>query len=290
LWVVSTQAGLRGSARIAACAVAITGYPAFVTFARGQVDGLVLLGVALSWVAWRRAREGASGLVLGLAFFKFHVVLGVPLFLLARRSVRAVLGMVAALAIGFIPLVVWLGPGVWLDYLRTLTPAASAGIHADVSHLAGVDFGLVGITDALRLPRSVGLAAGALLLVVYAGVVWRRRADARLDVPLGVVVGFLASPYQGVQDLILLSVPLIVLAAELSQRRAPQTGWLAVVAIYAAGLVAFPLPLLVPLLLLLATGYLFFAAGRQPLDEQVKDEQLHRRGRDRLVEKRRVDG
>lgn len=80
--------------RIAIALVALAGFGTGALWIEGQWDGLLVLGVALAYWAWRCDRSVLAGLAIGVtaSIAKPHLVLGIAAFMLGRREWRAIAG------------------------------------------------------------------------------------------------------------------------------------------------------------------------------------------------------
>jgi len=219
VWVTATIAALVGAAlkfvprdRVLGL-VLIAALPATsLTVVASQTTFLTVCATALGVLLVER-RPILAGVLLGLAAcLKPTALVFLPLAYLAARTWRPFLATAATgLAVAALT-TLWLGPAVWLDWLRALPrfehivlydPAflpsmispASAGVHL---HLAA---------DVMLALRAVCTVAGGALV----WWVWRRRSDPAFRLIALMAAGLLASPYAMRYDAALFVVPAVAL-------------------------------------------------------------------------------
>jgi hypothetical protein len=248
-------AGLRGRAALLAAVAAAASLPVYVLLLQGQSDGLMLAALAAAALAWTRLRPARAGGFAALALVKPQLMLLLPALFLARRSGRAL----AAFGAGCLLLVaVSLAVFGWqacLEWIRILAPwafAGGGGFAVDTQD----QYSLRGLLQLLGLPLLAQLAVLVALLLGLTALLWRSRADARLQLALALAGSFALSPYQHAHDLSLLLVPGLLLAGALPSIPHPRLGgWLLL-----AGWLGLELLVLVPLLtalsILVVTAFL----------------------------------
>ena len=196
--------------RAGAIALASAGTGSALLFLEGQWDGFSVLGLGAAYVLWKRDHRLAAGLALGLSagIAKPHLVVGVGVWILARRDWRTVAGgLLAVLVLLGLSLVV-AGPDGLVAYGHQLSRPVDSPIRQMLSWsgLAGSWLGTGSAAYAL---------IGALSLATWAaaGVVgWRTRRRPDLFEPslaTAVVLSLLAAPHLLVHDLTLLAPPLV---------------------------------------------------------------------------------
>jgi len=154
--------------------LALSFFPIFVALVQGQDSLLLLLLVALGYLALRAGRPLMAGFCLGLGLFRFHLVLPVILVLVLHRKAKVLAGFAAA-ALLAVFISVWLigihqtlAYPLWAWHLEramgTNTPLIAA-----MPNLRGV------LQIALRSETGklsgVIAAAGGTLLLLWAA--WR---------------------------------------------------------------------------------------------------------------------
>jgi len=186
----------------------------FQNFGYGQNGFLsvILVGGGLLLL---ESRPFLGGLLLGLFTYKPHLVVLVPLALLAGRHWRALGGLLTgAIVLGLASLWVF-GLDTWMVFLESLRHSWQS--------LASGKVGSGGVLPLIKMPsvtaalRLAGVGAPAALagqaavsLTVAAAVawVWARRAGVAGRNALLVLGVLLFTPYEFVYDLTLLALPL----------------------------------------------------------------------------------
>lgn len=193
---------------------------AFVNLLQGQtgIVSLLLLGGGLLLV---ERRPTTAGVLIGLACFKPHLGLLVPLALLAGRQWRAFASAAGTvLALIGLSLIV-LGPAPWGAFLSNLTAAGDLVSSGTVPWPK-----MPSVLAALRLagaPEEVAWAAQAVAAAVATAVVvwlWATRPGRPMVVAATVCAALLVPPHLNDHDLVLLAVPLWLLV-----RAGQQDGW-----------------------------------------------------------------
>jgi hypothetical protein len=200
--------------------------PTFVLLLQGQSDGLAMLGLGLSALAWTRGRQGWAGAAAALTLGKPQLVLLLPVLFFVRRSWRAAaayLGVGAAAVAASFPFFGFQG---WGDYLRLVAPwlfGRYPGFPVESQSL----FSLRGALE--HLPGGAGLALGvlALLLLLVAVALALNGSRPRLDFALSIAASIALSAYAHAHDLVLLLAPSLLLASLLLDGAAsrPRVGW-----------------------------------------------------------------
>ena len=162
-----------------------------------------------------------AGLCFGILVFKPHLLIAVPVALLAARRWRALAGLVAA-AVGWCA-ASWivLGTPSWLAFLRSAPLARMTLEHGLVP-----PWKMVSTFAALRLlhlPLSLAYATQAVVGVAVLGLVWRlavRRPGGQAEGAMAIVGTLLCTPFLLDYDLVCLALPLAWL-----MRQALRSGW-----------------------------------------------------------------
>jgi hypothetical protein len=222
--------------------IALAGVPAFLMALNGQVDGVVVLGLALAWRLYSRENQFWAGVALALVLAKPHLVLGIAAALLVTGRWRMLAGWVA----GGLPLIVavtaiqpHLMPA-WVEYAF-----GSAG-------RIGCDLSLAGIADQL-----VGGPIGSVLATLSGlGItLWLARGrEPRQAAAIVIVGGLLAAPHALGYDLVLVLLALLIAGRDQLWRLMVISAGTLAAALAGAGFVADPrlvAPLIGSLLLLL---------------------------------------
>jgi hypothetical protein len=254
--------GLRGRTALIASLAAFAFFPNLVTVTRGQIDGLVLLACVAALAAWQGRRPFWSGLSIGLALVKPQLLFGVVAYWLATRSFRALSALSLAASLCVAAPLLFFGPQVIVDFLHlSLTDALTSHVSLGQGYQDPAIYSLHGLATLLGLPQIVAWLIDGLLLVIFMALTWGNRLDARLAFAASIPLTILVSPHQGVQDLVLLIVPGVVLAAHLLKRQG-WFGWWLLAACYFSLQACILLGGLTVLPMLALSAYLLYAARR----------------------------
>ena len=206
-------------------------FPVFVCLLQGQDSLLLLLFFGLAFVAIKNGRDSVAGVCLGLALFRFQLVLPVMAVMLLRRRWKAVAGfaVTAAALTGISAAVV--GWGELVNYPSRLLQishiqAGTAMNPKIMPNLRGVAAGLAGEGNIAHV--LIGLLS--LGLVAWAAWGWKvDRLDFELGFSLTLVVAVMVSYHLMAHDLSVLLLPLL-LAADWLLRERPRgmARWLTV--------------------------------------------------------------
>jgi Glycosyltransferase family 87 len=196
-------------------------FPAAVALLQGQDSILLLFLYSLIFSALITGRNLVAGLCLGLALFKFQLVLPFVLVLLLRRQWRAVAGfMVTSFVLLLISasVVGWNGvmayPGFVLGLNRS---GAQAGIYPrEMPNLRGL---VAGSLHLAGLPALLLIIMLSVALLIWTARWWRvqpepsqTRSDFLLGFSLCLTVTIITSYHLLVHDLSLLILPVLLLA------------------------------------------------------------------------------
>lgn len=195
--------------RIAFALVAGLSMPAIATLVFGQVDVIVLAGLAGGYLALRAKRPGLAALPLGLVLVKPHFLIGVGFYLLASRQWKTI-GVLAAIGLPLLIVPALLtAPETLAGNARILSsyPGADSNLMVNAEMMANWRGFIVSATNhndlLLWLP---GLATIAIAAVAVA---WPRWTSGDFDraYSLAVALPLLASPHLHTQSLLLLALP-----------------------------------------------------------------------------------
>lgn len=259
--------------------------PLGIALFQGQTSLAVLLFYTLCFIQLKRGRPLAAGVWLGLALFKFQLVLPFALIFLLRRQWRflagfslsgAFFGVLSLLAVG------WRGLGSYARFLALITTNPQ-----NVSYGSSLDMvSMQGFLGALLGPYLSGKAIGFLVLAVALGLIvltawrWQRMADRKADpgtvdlmFAAAIAVSLAAGSHLFAHDLSPLMISLLLVAAHFPARglRALRCLLGASLAVFWATPLVFILLtrhevyLLSPVLIIFALGVLHLAA-KQPAE------------------------
>lgn len=165
-------------ARIAVFLAACAGSGTYLLLLLGQWDGVIALGVASAYAAWRSRRPGLAGflVVTSLAIAKPHLGLGIAAFLIGRHERRAIMGAsIAVVVVGAIGLLVD-GVAGYVMWFHELWAAVSSTPANETFGIAGAVASWMGLGSAAQI---VVVAGSVVILCVAAVLGWlsRRRPD-----------------------------------------------------------------------------------------------------------------
>jgi hypothetical protein len=196
-------------------------FPVTMALLQGQDSILLLFLYGLAFSALATGRAFVAGLCLGLALFKFQLVLPFVFVLLLRRQWRTVAGLVVS---AFVLLLVsaavvgWSGVMAYPEFvLRLNRSGAQAGIYPrDMPNLRGL---VAGSLHLAGRPSALLIIAVSLVLVALAARWWRAQPERPqgghqfgLGFSLCLTVTIIASYHLLVHDLSLLILPILLVA------------------------------------------------------------------------------
>ncbi len=193
-------------------------FPEFMDLLMGQDAPLLAFLFAISFWQLSTDRDTGAGFTLGLALFKFQLVIPFVVALLIGGRKRVLPGFAtsafAVLAISAV-IVGWKGLLKYPSYLLALNQATGVGIAPESQlNLRGPITLLVG---RLASPGRIywALAPVALGAIVYTGLIWRKAGDRSLAEGFGLaaIVAIVTSYYANDYDLLWLIVPLLAMRA-----------------------------------------------------------------------------
>lgn len=209
-------------------------FPVFVCLLQGQDSLLLLLLFGLAFVAMKGGRDFVAGICLGLALFRFQLVLPVMAVVLLRRRWKAVAGFAMASLVLVGVSVAVVGWGALMNYPRQLLQFSHA--QAEGAMNPRVMPNLRGVVAALAGNGNLAhVLLGALSLALLAWAAWNWKAggpEFDLGFGLSLVVAVIVSYHLMAHDLSALLLPLLV-GAEWLLRERPHgmARWLTVASI-----------------------------------------------------------
>jgi len=191
-------------------------FPVIMALLQGQDSILLLFLYGLVFSALATGRGFVAGLCLGLALFKFQLVLPFVVVLLVRRQWRAIAGFVIT---SFVLLLVsaavvgWKGVMAYPRFVLGLSRSgAQAGIYPrDMPNLRGL---VAGSLHLAGLPATLLIVALSIALLALAAYWWRGQPEHQfvLGLSLCLTVAIIISYHLLVHDLSLLILPILLLA------------------------------------------------------------------------------
>lgn len=156
---------------------ALAFFPLLMTFIQGQDTVLLLLLLALAYIALKRNADFCAGCWLGLGLFRFHLVLPLALILLLRRRLKTTLSFaLTGVVLGVISLAVvgWRETLAYPGYIWRMESAL--GRRAIVPHDMPNLRGLLATALSSRLsPALVNslIAVLSLALIYFVSLKWK---------------------------------------------------------------------------------------------------------------------
>lgn len=191
-------------------------FPLIMALLQGQDSILLLFLYGLAFSALAKGRAFVAGLCLGLALFKYQLVLPFVVVLLVRRQWKAVAGFILtafALLLVSAAVVGWHGVTAYPRFVLHLnSTAAQAGIYPrDMPNLRGLINGLLHVTGAAAMALIIIVSVA---LVAVAARLWRAQAghEFELGFSLCLVITVIVSYHLLVHDLSVLMLPMLVVA------------------------------------------------------------------------------
>lgn len=205
---------------------AVLGLFPFLAMLLEQQDSVLALLILIGcWVALRKGREGQAGFLLGLALFKFPIVLPLALVLWFWKP-KLLRGLILSGALVGVLSLAMVGPAglrSYFTYLSAMThdsaaavseryqldPRTNPTIRGLVYELASGGHETVSPVAAKLVPIGLGLLD--LLGLGFAWKVMRGDADPNVKFAFAVLVALLLSFHLLMHDLTLLALPFILL-------------------------------------------------------------------------------
>ena len=191
-------------------------FPAFMDLLLGQDALLLALLFAISFWQLATKRDTAAGFTLGLALFKFQLVIPFLVILWIAGRKRILPGFVgsASVVVALSAAIVgWKRLLEYPGYLLATNRATGVGIVPEYQmNLRALFTWLLRPLDHPMLLDWM-IAPVALAAIVYAGLLWGKGGDRRLAEGFGlaVIVTIVTSYYASDYDLLLLIVPLLAM-------------------------------------------------------------------------------
>jgi glycosyl transferase family 87 len=191
---------------VALIGASVISLPAAWNYWLGQWDALLLLPAFGGAVLIARGRPLAAGVLLSLLLMKPQTVWLLPLILVFAGQWRLLGGMAvgAALWVATSLLLVPAGQlALWPAYVLAQAPAVSASIGFP---------GLISLLSGSQIGFPVALVSASTACAAAFLARKRLRHSPLLALALGLVLSFVCAPHIFAYDLIIISVPLIILA------------------------------------------------------------------------------
>ena len=198
----------------------------FITLRYGQLSAITTALFIAAAALDRRGRPFFAGFCLGMVAFKPHLVVPAGIVWLATLRWRLLAGLILGVALHLTVGVVVAGPDATLEWLRTLVALAQdpnlvQGFPAEVHSLRGF-WRLLGATP----PGLSWLTAASTGIVILGTVwIWRVRATSEWRWAALVTATVLVSPHLLTYDLLLMTIPLMLISEALLGAMEQPRGW-----------------------------------------------------------------
>jgi hypothetical protein len=207
-------------------------YPIGQTIFEGQDSILILCLYAASFLSLKSDRPLLAGFTLGLALFKFHLVLPTILLLLIYREIKAVLGFLYASGLVGVISTLIVGISGMAQFATNLIESNAALADPTnrerfalnptaYSNIRGLIYWLIGPNSSDRTMLIIVAAASAGLLV--AAGLWLRRIPTDLRFSFTIVITTLVSFHLYYHDVSMMLIPMFVAAEAALAGRSSQT-------------------------------------------------------------------
>ena len=191
-------------------------FPVAMALMQGQDSILLLFFYGLAFLALAKGRSFVAGLCLGLALFKFQLVLPFVLVLVLKRQWKAVAGFTTTAFVLLwvsVAMVGWSGVIAYPEFLLRLTRSgARVGIDPrDMPNLRGL---VAGSLHLAGLPATLLIIVLSVALVALASHWWRMQSRHQfvLGFSLCLTITTVTSYHLQVHDLSLLILPILLVA------------------------------------------------------------------------------
>ena len=212
---------------VGAVLLALAGAGTLPLILQGQEVGEITLGLAVAYFLWRRQHLalGGGALVMGAAFAKPHLALGLVAFVIGWRERRLVAGALAggAASVGLFVLVAgWHGVIGFLGAAMHSVSISPETLQSGFTGLFSTLFGSGGLSTVATVFATLIALAGCVLL---GRLVRRDRTRLPLALTSAAALSLLAAPHVLSHDLVLLAPALVAILAPLSVRDGPAAQW-----------------------------------------------------------------
>ena len=201
-------------------------FPLLVALLEQQDSVLALLIVISCWLALSKGRDARAGFLLGLALFRFQLILPLA-FVLFLWKPKIFKGFVLSGALVFVLSLAMVGPTGFRSYVNYMTAMAHHSSEAVTQNgfivdprtyptIRGLVYELAGPGSGSASPTATRLIAGVvglleLLCLVFTWIFMRRETPPEHKFAFAILSGLLLSFYLLMHDLVLLALPFVLL-------------------------------------------------------------------------------
>lgn len=194
-------------------------FPIFANFHQGQDAILLLLLLVLAVRALDRHSDFLAGCWLGLAVFKYHLIIPLILLLVLWRGCKLLQGFAAtASAMGLLSIAIvgWRGAAQYPAYVWRVMSAPGLGRipYRQLPNLMGLLAGWPFLEDMGSPIQIAALACSVTLLIIVAKIGWSAKEGqtGRLSIGCAVISALLVGYSTNTYDLSLLVLPLALVS------------------------------------------------------------------------------
>jgi alpha-1,2-mannosyltransferase len=203
-------------------------YPFIETVCHAQNTCISLLLMSWAVLAWRSGRAYYAGVAIGILFYKPQLAAVVLLAMTLTIGWRALAGACASIAVLLLFNLLTL-PGTLTEYFHVLTPNIEyyLATHPNVwmAHATFNGFWHVALGPTSTTAQILAILCGMPVAFGLLLCVWRNRKSGRRDRMISAVIAAtpLIMPYYLDYDLLLLSIPAVLMAVEIIDRGPAKT-------------------------------------------------------------------
>ena len=188
--------------------------PVTIALMLGQDSVLILVLFSLATVLLRKNRDIAAGALVGLAFFKFQIVIPIAFLFLVWRRWRVFAGICLSAAVATTASCMLVGLSGMHGYVKLLTSMSGDATQYQYGLITVAMPNLRGLISALiegAVPARISQAITVLisiLLILWVGFAGRLASRGRDSLPIAITAATLVSYHILVQDLSMLLIPI----------------------------------------------------------------------------------
>jgi hypothetical protein len=187
--------------------------PVTIALILGQDSILILALFSLATVLLCQNRDLSAGALVGLAFFKFQIVIPIAFLFLVWRRWRVFAGICLSAAIATAASCMLVGLSGMHSYIELLTSMSGDAAHyryglitVAMPNLRGLISALIEGTVPASMSQAITLSI-SILLILWVGFAGRMASRGRAALPIAITAATLVSYHILIQDLSMLLIP-----------------------------------------------------------------------------------
>jgi hypothetical protein len=188
--------------------------PITIALMLGQDSILILALFSLATVLLRKNRDLTAGALVGLAFFKFQIVIPLAFLFLVWRRWRVFAGICLSAVVATAASCLLVGLSGMHNYLKLLTSMSGDAAHYQyglitiaMPNLRGLISALIEGAVPMRVSQAITLSI-SMLLILWVGFAGRMASRGRAALPIAITAATLVSYHTLMQDLSMLLIPI----------------------------------------------------------------------------------